>query len=112
MLFRSGVQDEVVEALFRGYFVDGLDIGNTKVLAAIGDACGLDGELVEELLESDADLESVEREDSMARKIGIQGVPTYLVGGMHLLTGAQDADVIARMIDVVAAGPADAAAAG
>jgi predicted DsbA family dithiol-disulfide isomerase len=108
--FSMGVQDEVVESLFRSYFIDGLDIGNTKVLAQIGDAAGLDGELVEELLESDADLESVEREDTMARKIGIQGVPTYLVGGVHLLTGAQDPDVIARMIDRVASGSQDAAA--
>jgi predicted DsbA family dithiol-disulfide isomerase len=66
-----GVQDAVVEGLFRRYFVEGADIGQIKILAAIADEAGMDGELVEELLASDADRELVEREDSLARKIGI-----------------------------------------
>jgi predicted DsbA family dithiol-disulfide isomerase len=50
-------------------------------------------------MNSDADRELVEREDSLARKIGIQGVPTFFVGGRILITGAQDAESIARTID-------------
>lgn len=98
-----GVQDEVVELLFRRYFMEGADIGQTKVLAQIAAEAGLDAELVEELLESEADLEKVQHEDSMARKIGINGVPTYLIGGKVLINGAQDAEVLARVIDKVAA---------
>jgi predicted DsbA family dithiol-disulfide isomerase len=98
-----GVQNELVERLFRAYFVDGADIGQIKILAAIADDVGLDGELVEELLNSDADRESVEREDTMARKIGINGVPTFLIGGKVLVNGAQDAEHLVRVIDHVAA---------
>lgn len=98
-----GVQDEVVELLFRRYFMEGADIGQTKVLAQIAAEAGMDAELVEELLESEADLEKVQHEDSMARKIGINGVPTYLIGGKVLINGAQDAEVLARVIDKVAA---------
>ncbi len=98
-----GVQNEVVELLFRRYFMEGADVGQTKVLAAIAAEAGMDAELVEELLASDADLEKVQHEDSMARKIGIQGVPTYLIGGKVLINGAQDAEVLARVIDKVAA---------
>ena len=99
----AGVQDAVVEGLFRGYFMEGLDIGDMKVLAQIGAAAGMDAELVEELLNSDADREKVEHEDTMARKIGINGVPTYLIGGKVLVTGAQDADHLVHVIDRVAA---------
>jgi predicted DsbA family dithiol-disulfide isomerase len=98
-----GVQDAVVEGLFRRYFVEGADIGQIKILAAIADEAGMDGELVEELLASDADRELVEREDSLARKIGINGVPTFLIGGKMLISGAQDAEALARAIDRVAA---------
>ena len=98
-----GVQDAVVEALFRSYFIEGQDIGDTKVLARIGDNAGMDSELVEELLQSDADLELVAREDSLARKIGINGVPTFLIGGKVLVNGAQDAEHLVRIIDHVAA---------
>lgn len=105
-----GVQDEVVEGIFRAYFIEGRDIGSIKVLGEIGDVAGMDAELVEELLTSDADRESVEREDSLARKIGIQGVPTYLIGGKTLLTGAQDPEAIVRVIDRVASEPEFASA--
>lgn len=97
-----GVQNQLVERLFRAYFVEGADIGQIKVLAGIADEVGLDGELVEELLNSDADRESVEREDTMARKIGINGVPTFLIGGKVLVNGAQDAEHLVRVIDRVA----------
>jgi predicted DsbA family dithiol-disulfide isomerase len=99
----AGVQDAVVELLFHRYFIDGADIGDLAVLAQIGADAGMDRELVEELLKSDADREKVEHEDTMARKIGINGVPTYLVGGKVLVTGAQDADHLAHVIDRVAA---------
>ncbi len=107
-----GVQNDLVERLFHSYFVEGADIGQVKVLAAIADGVGLDGELVEELLSSDADIESVTREDTMARKIGINGVPTFLIGGKVLVNGAQDAEHLARVIDTVAAGIEGAAATG
>jgi len=97
-----GVQDQVVELLFKSYFMDGADIGQIEVLKRIGAEAGMDDELVEELLNSDADLENVEREDSMARKIGINGVPTYLIGGKVLVNGAQDAEHLVHVIDRVA----------
>jgi predicted DsbA family dithiol-disulfide isomerase len=99
----AGVQDQVVELLFRRYFVEGADIGSIEVLAQAGGDAGMDTELVLELLHSDADRELVEREDSLARKIGISGVPTYFIGGKVLVTGAQDAEHLAHVIDRVAA---------
>ena len=98
-----GVQDAVVELLFRRYFIDGADIGQVSTLIQIGADAGMDAELVEELMNSDADRENVEREDSLARKIGIEGVPTYLIGGKSLVSGAQDAEMLVRVIDRVAA---------
>ncbi len=98
----ANVQDTVVELLFRRYFIEGADIGDIAVLSQIGADAGMDRELVEELLNSDADREKVEHEDTMARKIGINGVPTYLVGGKVLVTGAQDAEHLAHVIDRVA----------
>ncbi len=103
-----GVQDAVVELLFRRYFIDGVDIGQIANLVWIGAEAGMDAELVEELLNSDADLEKVQHEDTMARKIGIQGVPTYLIGGKMLVNGAQDAETLARAIDRVASESEDA----
>lgn len=105
-----GFQDALVERLFKGYFTEGADIGQIAVLKNLGADAGMDPELVEDLLNSDIDLEKVQHEDSMARKIGISGVPTFLIGGKILVNGAQDAEHLAHVIDRVAAGDEDALA--
>ena len=108
----ANVQDAVVELLFRRYFIDGADIGDLEVLAQVGADAGMDRELVQELLHSDADREKVEHEDSMARKIGVGGVPSFLVGQAILVTGAQDVEQLVHLIDRVVADtvPAQASA--
>ncbi|HVZ69484.1 MAG TPA: DsbA family oxidoreductase [Rhizomicrobium sp.] len=97
----SGVQDEVVERLFRAYFEQGRDIGNPIVLAEIASEADMDVELVERLLATDADRELIEREDALAHELGISGVPTFIFANKFLLQGAQDPEAIVRVIDKV-----------
>jgi predicted DsbA family dithiol-disulfide isomerase len=95
----AGVQDEVVERLFRAYFIDGKDIGDATELATVAADAGMDGELVASLLASDADLESVEREAGLANEMGITGVPTFIFDSKLMISGARDAELLARVID-------------
>ncbi|MFO1236440.1 MAG: DsbA family oxidoreductase [Alphaproteobacteria bacterium] len=105
-----GVQDAVVEALFRAYFEDGRDIGDAAVLSEIAGQCGMDRELVEELLASEADRELVLSEAGLAGQMGVQGVPAFIFEGKYALVGAQDAAVLVRVIDKVREKEAAAAA--
>lgn len=95
----AGVQDEVVERLFRAYFIEGKDIGDAAVLATIAADAGMDGELVASLLASDADLESVEREAGLANEMGITGVPTFIFDSKLMISGAREAELLVRVID-------------
>jgi predicted DsbA family dithiol-disulfide isomerase len=95
----AGVQDEVVERLFIAYFENGDDISDIRILADIADLCGMDGLEVAELLESDADIALVEREDQLAREMGITGVPAMIFGGRLAVAGARDADVLLSVIN-------------
>jgi len=95
----AGVQDQVVERLFRAYFIEGKDIGDAAVLAAVAADAGMDGELVASLLGSDADLESVEREAGLANEMGITGVPTFIFDSKLMISGAREAELLARVID-------------
>lgn len=95
----AGVQDEVVERLFRAYFIDVRDIGDAAVLASVADDAGMDGELVASLLASDADLESVEREAGLANEMGITGVPTFIFDSKLMISGAREAELLVRVID-------------
>ena len=96
-----GVQDAVVEALFKAYFEQGRDIGDAAVLTSVAADCGMDAELVEELLASDADRELVLREAGLAGQMGVQGVPAFVLEGKYVLVGAQDTDVLLRVFDKV-----------
>ena len=95
----AGLQDEIVERLFEAYFIDGQDIGDAAVLSQIAGGAGMDGELVAALLAGDADLESVEREAGLANEMGITGVPTFIFDGRFMISGAREAELLARIID-------------
>src|SRR5689334_13649193 len=99
----AGVQDEVVERLFIAYFENGEDIGDVRVLADIADLCGMDGVEVAQMLETDADAALVEREDQIAHEMGVTGVPAMIFGGKLAVSGARDAEMLAVVIDRVAA---------
>ncbi|MEN8950728.1 DsbA family oxidoreductase [Planktotalea arctica] len=86
-------QSMVVSALFRAYFKEGRDIGNSEVLADIADTCGMDAALVQRLLATDEDLEGIREKDASFRKMGVNSVPTFIVAGQHAVPGAQPVEV-------------------
>jgi predicted DsbA family dithiol-disulfide isomerase len=97
----AGVQDEVVERLFIAYFENGEDIGDIRILSDIADLCGMDGIEVVEMLESGADTALVEREDALAREMGVTGVPAMIFGGKLAVSGAREPEMLASVIDRV-----------
>lgn len=88
---REGVQEKVAEGLFRAFFTEGKDIGDRAVLAEIGRSGGLDG--VAEFLESDRGVQEVRDEEKQGREIGVDAVPTFIIGGKVLISGAQSPEV-------------------
>ncbi len=88
-----------MERLFVAYFENGEDIGDIRILSDIADLCGMDGTEVADLLESDADIALVEREDQLAREMGVTGVPAMIFGNKIAVSGAREPDVLAMVID-------------
>jgi predicted DsbA family dithiol-disulfide isomerase len=95
----AGVQDDVVERLFIAYFENGEDIGDIRVLSDIADLCGMDGVDIAKMLESDADTALVEREEKLAREMGVTGVPAIIFGGRIAVSGAREPEILAAAID-------------
>jgi len=109
----AGVQDDVVERLFIAYFENGEDIGEVRVLADIADLCGMDGLEVAELLEGDTDLALVQRDDQLAREMGVTGVPAMIFAGKLAVSGAREPEALLAVInraEEMAAGMDDVAA--
>ena len=93
---QQGVQDGVVEALFKAYFCDGADLGDSELLAAIGGTGGLDPDEIWKMLASDEGKRKVLANDQMARNAGIQGVPSFALQGHVLFSGALAAEDMAN----------------
>lgn len=93
---RHGVQDAVVEALFRAYFTEGRDIGDAATLAEVAEAAGMPRGEVATMLACEDGLETVLGEDAMARNAGINGVPSFIMGRYVLFSGAVPAEDMAE----------------
>jgi predicted DsbA family dithiol-disulfide isomerase len=90
----AGVQAEVMDKLFRAYFVEGRDIGDRKVLVEIAAQCGLDAGEIEKLLADGADADLVRQEIEQAQTMGVSGVPFFIFGGRLGVPGAQEPSVL------------------
>ncbi|MGH1465392.1 MAG: DsbA family oxidoreductase [Cognatishimia sp.] len=91
-------QNAVVDALFQAYFVDGRDIGDHEVLSDVADSVGMDASVVMRLLRSDADIQETQNRDATTREMGVNSVPTFVVGGQHAVPGAQQPDLWRKVI--------------
>ncbi|HKX17345.1 MAG TPA: DsbA family oxidoreductase [bacterium] len=93
-----GAQDALAEALFRGYFLDGLNVGDHAVLTDLAAASGIPRERAAGLLAGRAGEPEVRTEEDRAYRSGIQGVPHFSIDGVYQISGAQDSSLIAAAI--------------
>ena len=96
-------QDQMAMALFAAYFDEGRDIGDSEVLADLADSLGMDGAVIQRLLQTTADLQDIRARDAQFRQMGITGVPTFIVGGQQAVPGCQPTELWLKVIDELSA---------
>jgi predicted DsbA family dithiol-disulfide isomerase len=106
----AGYADEVAEAVFRGHFLDGLDIGDIDTLAAIAASCGLDEAGSRAYLAAAGDTQELRAEDQRARRLGISAVPCFIFDGGCAISGAQEPEMFLPLLDLAAEAATRAAA--
>lgn len=89
-------QDRVATGLFKANFEEGRNVGDHAVLVDIAQKAGLDPKVIENLLSTDADKDSVLGEIEAAQKMGVNGVPFFIIDGQYAVSGAQTPDVLAN----------------
>ncbi len=97
---QGGPTEGLVMAIFRAHFAQGRDIGSRAVLAAIAEENAVPNAAA--FLASDAETDAVHAENLRAHRLGINGVPCFVIGGRHAIAGAQESEVIERLLDVAA----------
>ena len=105
----TGAEDAMVERLFAAYFSEGLDIGSIEVLATLAGAIGLDAEVTAKRLSGDEDREAVAGAIEDAYRIGVTGVPCFIIDQKYAVMGAHPAESLARSITQAASERAAAA---
>jgi len=96
----AGVQDAVVDRLFRAYFEQGQDIGDVATLAEIAAESGLDREEIARRLASDEDEQAAQSEIDAWRRAGVTGVPFFIFNEKLAVPGAEGVDtLVAAMIE-------------
>jgi len=100
LIARAGArQDALVEALFRAYFIAGIDIGDPDRLVDIAADAGLEPAETAVFLAGDAGADAVRLEDLKARRLGVTGVPCFIVDGRYAVSGAQAPEVLKRVFE-------------
>ncbi len=100
MAGEAGVQDAVVERLFRAYHAEGRDLNDHAVLAELAGEAGLDG-VAGRLASGDADAEVTAQLDR-ARTAGVSGVPFFIFEDKWAVSGAQPTEFFAGALNEVA----------
>ena len=95
---QQGKQDDLAEALFHAYFTEGRDIGNGQALVEVASEAGLDGNEVREFLASGEGVEEVHAEEAAGHRMGIRGVPYFVLNGRYTISGAQPPDMFVSVL--------------
>jgi predicted DsbA family dithiol-disulfide isomerase len=96
---RGLAADELVHRIFRAHFAAGLDIGSHAILARLATEIGMDGRAVVDFLATDEGVETIHTENLHAHRLGINGVPCFIAAGEYAIAGAQEGEVLERLLD-------------
>lgn len=96
---RNGRQDEMVEALFRAHFMQGISLNDNEGLAALAARVGFNWAQVAAYLASSTDVQVVEQLEMQARSAGIDIVPFFIFNGKVTVAGAHEVKVLLEAME-------------
>ena len=92
----DGVQDAMKERLMRAYFTDGETIGDRDTLVRLAGEVGVDGEAA---LSDQRYADAVRADEELAARIGIRGVPYFVLDRRFGVSGAQPPELLLTALD-------------
>ena len=92
LAFKKNIQTDVAETLFYEYFIEGVDIGSFEELIRIAKHHKIASKDNYEYLVSNQDNINLLAEADQARKLGVKGVPCFIINNNFVLFGAQDTE--------------------
>jgi len=91
---RLGVQDAVMETLFRAYFCEGVNLSARAQLVEVTVAAGLKADRVERMLSTEEGAAEVRAEEKEIKDFGVTSVPLFIIQDRIAVSGAQPPEVL------------------
>jgi predicted DsbA family dithiol-disulfide isomerase len=99
----QGRGEDLIRVLFRALFEDGRDIGDRATLIELAGSAGLDPAAAEAFLAGPDQAGEIMAAHQRAERLGVRGVPVFVVDREHAIAGAQPAEALAGLLDAAAA---------
>jgi predicted DsbA family dithiol-disulfide isomerase len=93
------VENEVMESIFESYFFKAKDIGDENVLLEIGKKHDLDIKGLEKFITQKENLQKIDKLDTIAKQMGISGVPFYIFNDKISISGAETVENLTQAIN-------------
>jgi predicted DsbA family dithiol-disulfide isomerase len=98
----QGVGEAYHQAVFDAYWLEGRNVEDHEVLAAIATGIDLEQDSFLAALKSEKYLAEVMADIAQARTYGLSGVPALVFDNKYLVSGAQPYDVLLQVVQQVA----------
>ena len=93
---QSNVHNEIKEKIYQSYFIEGHDIGDKEILINIGKEFNINADVINDFFNL-KNIKEVNSYISIARKKGINGVPSFEIG-TDVISGAQSSENLESVI--------------
>ncbi len=98
---KLGVQNQLKERLFKAYYTEGKNLGQTETLIQLAKEVGIDPADSGRVLECDEYRTEVLRDQYTSQQVGVQGVPFYVFNDKYAVSGAQAPELFAQVLEKV-----------
>lgn len=98
---------EMMRRLFRAHWSEGLNLDDVDVLVRLAEEVGLDPEQARTALQERTWQRAVEDDLTVARSLGVQGVPFFVLDSRYAVSGAQPPEVLLEALGTAWAASAE-----
>jgi predicted DsbA family dithiol-disulfide isomerase len=100
LAFTKKIGNQVLSEIYDSYFSKGADIGDADILISIGKSQNIGEKEIIDSFSSDKEINDINNSDSVARSMGINGVPFFEINNKTYISGAQSTANLIKAIKV------------
>ena len=100
LAFSKKIGHQVLREIYNSYFLKGANIGDAHILISIGKSQNITEKEMVNSFSSDKEIDDINKSNSDARNMGINGVPFFEINNKTYISGAQSTANLIKAIKV------------